>query len=280
MLTFPNAKINLGLHVHRKRADGYHDIDTVFYPVPLTDALEIIPLPPKESTSSFPFSLSGAEVKGRLTSNLCVLAYKMLKKDHPQLPKIKMHLHKIIPSGAGLGGGSSDAAFTLVLLNKMFNLGISTEKLMQYAAELGSDCPFFIINRPCFGCGRGEVLQPVDVSLSAYTLIIVNPGIHVDTGLAFLNIIPAVPEKSVKDIITTFPVERWKDELHNDFEKVIFPRHPEIVDIKDELYRKGAIYASMSGSGSTVYGIFKKGNEPHLTFPPHYFVKRLSGQLQ
>lgn len=280
MITFPNAKINLGLRILRKREDGYHDLDTVFYPVPLTDALEIIPMPPHETSSSFPFTLSGAEVKGRPTSNLCVLAYKMLKKDYPQLPKIKMHLHKTIPSGAGLGGGSSDAAFTLVMLNNMFELGISREKLMGYAKELGSDCPFFIINRPCYAGGRGEELQPVELNLSDYSIIIVNPGIHIDTGLAFLNVTPAIPEKSVKEVITALPVERWKDELQNDFEKVIFPRHNEIVDIKDELYRSGAVYASMSGSGSTVYGIFKKGTEPQLSFPPHYFVKLLAGQLQ
>lgn len=279
MITFPNAKINLGLRILRKREDGYHDLDTVFYPVPLNDALEIIQLPSHEYTSAFPFSLTGTEVKGRLTSNLCVLAYKLLKKDYPQLPKIKMHLHKIIPSGAGLGGGSSDAAFTLMMLNNMFGLGISTEKLILYAAELGSDCPFFIINQPCYGSKKGDQLQPVELNLSDYSIMIVNPGIHIDTGLAFLNVTPAIPDKSVKEIISTLPVERWKDELQNDFEKVIFPRFNEIVDIKDEFYRNGAVYASMSGSGSTVYGIFKKGTEPQLSFPPHYFVKQLAGQL-
>jgi len=279
VIIFPNAKINLGLRVLRKRDDGYHELETVFYPVPLQDALEIIPLAPAERTSSFPFSLSGAEVKGRLTSNLCVRAYKMLKKDFPRLPKIKMHLHKVVPSGAGLGGGSADAAFTLALLNKMFSLNISLEKLIMYAAELGSDCPFFMINKPCYATGRGEVLEEIRLDLSGYNLVIVNPGIHIDTGLAFLNFIPSLPGKKIKEIINR-PVEHWKDELQNDFEKGIFHTHPEIGEIKNLLYRAGALYASMSGSGSTVYGIFPPPIIPGLSFPPHYFVRHLPGQLQ
>ena len=278
MIVFPNAKINLGLRIHRKREDGYHDLDTVFYPVALKDALEIIPLDPQEKTSAFPFSLSGAEISGRPTSNLCVRAYKMLKKDFPDLPHIRMHLHKTIPSGAGLGGGSSDAAFTLLLLNKMFGLNLNREELIRYANELGSDCPFFIINKPCYATGRGEILEEVDINLSAYRIVIVNPGIHIDTGLAFTNIIPAVPDQSVKEIIKK-PVERWKDEMQNDFEKIIFAHHPEIAEIKDQLYRSGAVFASMSGSGSTVFGIFDGDKIPAFTFPSHYFVREVDGKL-
>lgn len=277
MIVFPNSKINLGLRILRKREDGYHDLETVFFPVGIRDALEIIPLGQNEHTSAFPFTLSGAELQGQPTSNLCVRAYKLLRKDFPAIPKIKMHLHKTIPSGAGLGGGSADAAFTLLLLNKLFQLGLSKEKLMSYAAELGSDCPFFILNQPCYARGRGELLEPIPVDLSAYKIVVANPGIHIDTGLAFLNITPALPERSIKDIIAHQPFERWKDELVNDFEKVIFPRHPEISDIKDNFYRQGAIYASMSGSGSTVYGIFPADKQIGLNFPAHYFVREVRG---
>lgn len=279
MIVFPNSKINLGLRILRKREDGYHDLETIFFPVPLNDALEIIPQGNHEHSSAFPFTLSGAEVKGHPTANLCVRAYKMLKKHFPDLPKIKMHLHKTIPSGAGLGGGSADAAFTLVLLNKMFGLGLSQGQLMEYAGELGSDCPFFIINKPCYATGRGEILEEVPIDLSQNKIVVVNPGIHIDTGLAFLNITPALPERSVKDIILELPPERWKDELQNDFEKVIFPKHPEIADIKDTFYSKGALLALMSGSGSTVFGLFPRDQELHFSFPAHYFVRQLAGKL-
>ncbi len=278
MIVFPNAKINLGLRIHRKREDGYHDLETVFYPVALKDVLEIIPLGQQEKTSAFPFSLSGTEIGGRPTSNLCVRAYKLLKKDFPDLPHIKMHLHKTIPSGAGLGGGSSDAAFTLLLLNRMFGLKLNREELTRYASELGSDCPFFIINKPCYATGRGEVLEEVDIDLSAYRIVIVNPGIHIDTGMAFTNILPAVPETTIKDIIQK-PVERWKDEMQNDFEKIIFERHPGIVEIKDQLYRSGAVFASMSGSGSTVFGIFPMQKELSFSFPQAYFVRQVDGKM-
>lgn len=273
MIVFPNSKINLGLRILRKREDGYHDLETFFYPVAIKDALEITQQGLHEHSSSFPFTQSGAPIKGQPTSNLCVRAYKLLKRDFPHLPRIKMHLHKTIPSGAGLGGGSADAAFTLVLLNQMFHLGIPQEKLLDYAAMLGSDCPFFIINKPCYATGRGEILEEVPLDLSAFKIVVVNPGIHVDTGLAFLNITPTQPAQSVKEIITTVPFERWKDVLVNDFEKAIFPHHPEIADLKDAFYSKGAVYASMSGSGSTVYGIFPAEQVPSFEFPENYFVR-------
>lgn len=278
MLVFPNSKINLGLNVLRKRTDGYHDLETIFCPIPLHDALEIIPLGPNEKTSSFPFTQSGIEIQGRPTANLCVLAYKLLKKDFPDLPKIKMHLHKVVPAGAGLGGGSADAAFTLVLLNRLFKLGLTEEQLSSYAKELGSDCPFFIINKPCFAAGRGELLEPIPLDLTGYDFVIINPGIHIATGLAFANIIPAIPEKRIKEIIQ-LPAIEWKDQLVNDFEKPVFQKFPEVAAIKETLYQSGAVYASMSGSGSTVYGIFSKGSEPALSFPPHYFIKKLPARL-
>lgn len=273
MIVFPNCKINLGLHILRKRADGYHDLETVFYPVRFTDILELIP---DRSTTDQPvnYSQSGLEIQGNPLDNLCVKAYQLLKKDYPALPPVKMHLHKVIPTGAGLGGGSADAAFTLRLLNDYFKLGLTDEQLLQYALVLGSDCPFFILNKPAYATGRGELLEPVTTDLTGYTLVIVNPGIHVPTAKAFAGIRPAQPEKSLKEIIAQ-PVLSWADELVNDFEKPIFYQYPEIAAIKDELYRAGATYASMSGSGSTVYGLFAEGKPLILNLPPAYFIKVL-----
>ncbi|HEX2628193.1 MAG TPA: 4-(cytidine 5'-diphospho)-2-C-methyl-D-erythritol kinase [Chitinophagaceae bacterium] len=274
MIIFPNSKINLGLRILRKRNDGYHDLETVFYPIPLTDTLEITRYNVYMKNFSIPFTKSGFVIDGDPSDNLCIKAYKMLRKDFPQVSNIQMHLHKAVPAGAGLGGGSADAAFTLILLNKEFKLGLSTDQLTQYALKLGSDCPFFIINKPCYATGRGEMLQPLELDLSAYKIVVVNPGIHINTGRAFLHIKPGVPEKSIKEIISR-PIERWKDELFNDFEKWVFAEYREIVDIKDQLYVMGAVFASMSGSGSTVYGIFPKDLYLKLPFPEHYFTKEL-----
>ena len=278
MIVFPNCKINLGLNILRKRSDGYHDLETIFYPLPLTDVLEIIESKKPERTVPIPFTTSGLIIQGDPASNICVKAFRLLKKKIPRLPFVQMHLHKAIPSGAGLGGGSADAAFALQLLNYKFGLNLSQQELIQYAGQLGSDCPFFIINKPCFASGTGELLEEVALDLSAYKFVIVNPGIYIDTGRAFLNMTPALPVKSVKEIINS-PLERWKDELTNDFEKPIFKKHREIVDIKDELYRNGAEYASMSGSGSTVYGIFPKEKMVKLSFPSHYFIRELAGKM-
>ena len=273
MIVFPNCKINLGLHILRKRADEYHDLETVFYPVRFTDILELIP---DRSTNDQPvtYSQSGLEIQGNPLDNLCVKAYQLLKKDYPALPPVKMHLHKVIPTGAGLGGGSADAAFSLQLLNDYFKLELSTDQLLHYALSLGSDCPFFILNKPAYATGRGELLKPVSVDLTGYTLVIINPGIHVPTAKAFAGIRPALPEKSLKEIFAQ-PVSSWAEELVNDFEKPIFYQYPEIAAIKDELYRAGAVYASMSGSGSTVYGLFTDGKPLILNLPPDYFIKVL-----
>jgi len=274
MIVFPNAKINLGLFVPRKRDDGYHDILTLFYPIPLNDILEVVEFRGEEKSSSIPFTVSGLAIEGNPSSNLCIKAYYLLKKDFPGLPHIRMHLHKVIPSGAGLGGGSSDGAFALQLFNKLFSLGLSRDDLVRYALQLGSDCPFFIINSPCVARGRGEQLEEISLDLSGYNLVLVYPGIHINTGDAFRHLRPADPGISITGIIRQ-PIERWKDNLYNDFEKTIFPLYPAIVDIKDELYRQGALYASMSGSGSTVFGLFKKGKKPELNFPAEYFVRQL-----
>ncbi len=274
MIVFPNCKINLGLRILSKRTDGYHDLETVFYPIALYDVLEII----RDKGDKEPFlqfSNSGFTIDGNPDDNLCIKAYKLLKIDFPQLPAIQMHLHKAIPTGAGLGGGSADAAYTLLLLNKQFRLDLSTNQLINYALQLGSDCPFFIINKPCFATGRGEAMESLKIDLSSYKFIIVNPGIHISTANTFSGITPALPVKSVKEIIQQ-PVETWKNELINDFEKPVFNLYPEIAMIKKKLYDAGALYSSMSGSGSTVYGIFKKDREAKFNFPPNYFIKELN----
>lgn len=279
MIVFPNCKINLGLNILRKRSDGYHDIETIFYPIPLTDALEIIENKSQNKNAALPFTSSGLPIIGNPDTNLCVKAYQILKKDFPNLPAVFIYLHKIIPIGAGLGGGSADGAFAMKAINEMFALGVTTEQLITYSLNLGSDCPFFIINKPCFATGQGEKLEEIAVDLSAYKILIVSPGIHIDTGRAFLNITPATPERSIKEIITD-PIEHWKDILKNDFEKQAFKQYPEIFDIKNILYHHGAIYASMTGTGSTVFGIFPAGKKIEFSFPENYFVKELQGGLQ
>ena len=250
MVLFPNCKINIGLNVTGKRTDGYHDLETVFYPVAVKDALEVI------RSEEFNFHLTGLSVNGTTENNLCVKAYYLLKKDFPDMPAVNIHLHKVIPMGAGLGGGSADGAFMLTMLNKKFQLHLSQEHLISYALQLGSDCPFFIINKPCFATGRGENLSPVHVDLSAYKIVLVNPGIHVSTKEAFSKLGPALPKKSIQQIIQQ-PMESWKEELRNDFEETVFRLYPEIQSIKEQLYSYGAVYASMTGSGSTLFGIFK-----------------------
>lgn len=271
MIVFPNCKINLGLHVVQKRDDGFHNIETVFYPIPLIDALECIR---DDKGNDIEFSLSGITLEGNANDNLCVKAYHLLKQNYPLLPAVKMHLHKVIPPGAGLGGGSADGAFALSLLNKKFNLDISEDKLIELAAQLGSDCPFFIRNKSSYATGRGEILEDVSVDLSSYKIIIVNPGIHISTGWAFSQLTPAALKKDLRKIIAQ-PITTWKNELINDFEAAVFSQYPEIKLIKESLYNHGALYAAMSGSGSTVFGIFEKTNDTAPSFPAHYFVKKI-----
>ncbi|HLK30040.1 MAG TPA: 4-(cytidine 5'-diphospho)-2-C-methyl-D-erythritol kinase [Puia sp.] len=269
MILFPNCKINLGLHVTRKREDNYHDIESIFYPVPLNDILEIIP------SNSFEHHFLGLPIPGETSKNLCVKAYDLLKKDFPDLPLIKFFLYKNIPTGAGLGGGSSDGSFMLQLLNEEFCLGLSDEQLIGYALQLGSDCPFFIINKPCFASGRGEILEPVKISLSSYSFFFVHPDIHIDTAWAFSQLKPSVPEKSLTEIIKQ-PITTWKDDLKNDFEKPVMKEFPELKMIKQKLYDAGALYASMSGSGSTIFGIFEKTRTLNVDMDKRYkttFIK-------
>jgi 4-diphosphocytidyl-2-C-methyl-D-erythritol kinase len=271
VISFPNCKINLGLHILGKREDGFHNLETVFYPVPFKDALELIP----STNTDIEFTGTGLVVDGNAADNLCVKAYHLLKKDFTEIRAVKMHLHKAIPLGAGLGGGSADAAFMLKLLNEKFHLNLSTDQLINYALQLGSDCPFFIINKPCFASSRGEVLEEILLDLSAYKIVLINPGIHINTGWAFSNITPALPEKSIKEIIQQ-PVNTWKDELKNDFETAVFSAHPAIKEIKEALYAQGAIYAAMSGSGSTVFGIFEPNTGSVSLKDSNYFIKILN----
>jgi len=268
VIVFPNGKINLGLYVHGKRSDGYHNLKTVLYPVSVRDVLEIITLPYNEFPESdkknhFRFVCSGLPVDGDTNNNLCVKAFHLLKKDFPELPAVHIHLHKVIPMGAGLGGGSADGAFTLKLMNEKFGLNLTTRQLTDYALQLGSDCPFFIINKPCYATGRGEVLEEINLYLSGYSFVIVNPGIHINTGRTFSAISSSAPDtrrleaKDVKEMVLQ-PVETWKEALANDFEQAVFEEHPEVGEIKKYLYDQGAIYAAMSGSGSTVFGMYPK----------------------
>jgi 4-diphosphocytidyl-2-C-methyl-D-erythritol kinase len=251
MITFPNAKINLGLNVVAKRDDGYHNIETIFYPVSgLTDILEIV------ESGEFSFNQTGIHVDSSPEDNLCVKAYRILEREY-HLPPVSIYLHKIIPLGAGLGGGSSDASFTLITLNKMFGLNILSGQLKNYASDLGSDCAFFIDNIPSKASGRGEVLESVEVNISGLHLLLVKPDIHVSTKEAYGNIVPQIPDLSVSDIMK-LPIDKWKDRLQNDFEKSIFPRHPAIAQIKEKMYEQGALYSSMSGSGATVFGLFEE----------------------
>ena len=267
MVSFPNCKINLGLHIRAKREDGYHDLETVFFPAPFTDVLEVV-AGEKNGKGSVEFIGSGLPLDTK--DNICLKACELLGQRH-DLPQLKLYLHKAIPAGAGLGGGSSDGAFTLKMLNDKFGLNLSTNELIDLALQLGSDCPFFIINKPCLATGRGEVLKKINLDLSGYRLALVNPGIHISTAWAFSRVTPRPPRQELESIITG-PISRWTEVLLNDFEDPVFAEYPAIKKIKDELYRQGALYASLSGSGSTVFGLFEKDRSPAAAaFGPVFF---------
>lgn len=249
MVAFPHCKINLGLHVISKRDDGYHNIETCFYPVPWTDILEIIP------AKEFAFTCSGSVIPGKEEENLCIKAYRLLQS-HYNLDPVKIHLHKVLPTGAGLGGGSSDAAFTFRLLNTIFDLKLTNNQLRDFASQIGSDCPFFIEDKPMLGSGRGELLSEITLTLKGYYLVLIKPDIHVSTADAYAGVIPQFPVHHLS-MILNYPIKEWKDILLNDFEKSVFQKYPAIESIKKDLYDQGALYASMSGSGSSVFGIFQ-----------------------
>lgn len=256
MILFPPAKINLGLNVLRKREDGYHDLDTCMVPIPLCDVLEILP------ADTFQYLQTGLNIPGAANDNLCVKAYDLVKA-HYSLPPVYMHLRKEIPMGAGLGGGSSDAAYVLTGLNALFELNISINQLEGFAAQLGSDCPFFVKNEAQIAHGRGEILSTCALDLKGMYLKIINPGIHIGTKEAYAGVVPNAEGSSVSSIIEQ-PIAAWKDQLKNDFEVSVFATHPILREIKEKLYEEGAVYAAMSGSGSTMFGIFN--TKPTFTF--------------
>ena len=258
MICFPNAKINIGLNIVSKREDGYHNLETVFYPVPLKDVLEF--MVPEKQTKETCIEVSGTELDISNNENICIKAYKLLAADY-ELPNLKMYLHKTIPAGAGLGGGSSDASFLLKQLNQYFKLNVSEKKLADYASELGADCAFFLKNKAVFASGIGNRFELIKLDLKGYYILIIKPNFSINTVDAFKNIKPAVPEIRLREIIKQ-PVNSWKDQLRNDFETPLFQRHPELKKIKSELYNLGADFASMSGSGSALFGLFK--NKPQI----------------
>lgn len=261
MIIFPNAKINLGLNVVSKRSDGYHNLETIFYPIPIKDALEIIPS--KNDKDSF--IEAGIKVDSLPENNLVIKALKLIREKY-DIPPLEIHLLKKIPFGAGIGGGSADATFMLRLLNTTFSLNVNDEEMILLASKLGADCPFFVYNRPMFAYGIGEKLENIELSLEKFYLVLVKPDIHIPTKDAFASIVPQQPQLSLKDIVK-YPISEWKNLMQNDFERSIFPKYPLIAYIKQELYNSGAIYASMSGSGSSVYGIFSSKTQLADKFP-------------
>ncbi len=268
MICFPNAKINLGLNVVSKRADGYHNLETVFYPLRIHDALEVIE---NESLATDTFYQTGLQVDGDSNDNLVMKALRLMREKY-NFPPVEVHLLKKIPFGAGLGGGSSDASCMLKLLNETFSLGIADAELAELALRLGADCPFFIYNRPLFASGIGEVFEEINLSLQGYYFVLVKPDVHVSTKDAFGGIKPQMPALPLKEIVR-LPVSEWKNAMTNDFEKTVFAKHPEIAEVKDKLYQAGAIYASMSGSGSSVYGIFSKETVFEADFATYHLVE-------
>jgi 4-diphosphocytidyl-2-C-methyl-D-erythritol kinase len=248
MLAFANAKINIGLNITAKRPDGYHQIETVFYPVKIHDVVELT------DAQELSCVVTGNSFAGRMEDNLCYKAYKLVRQDH-RVPNQQITLLKHTPIGAGLGGGSSDAAYVIKLVNNKFKLGLSIKEMENYAAALGADCAFFIRNEPVYATGIGEKLQPIALDLSAYHLHLITPSVHVSTAEAYAGVIPNPDTRYLPELMKR-PVEEWKELVKNDFEASVFSRYPQIEEIKNELYQSGALYASLTGSGSSVYGIF------------------------
>lgn len=263
MIAFPNAKINLGLNILDRRPDGFHDIESLLFPIKLSDVLEVVPSEPDLAS----FTATGLDIPSDGKPNLCQQAFLLLKEKY-SIPGVSIHLHKNIPSGSGLGGGSADAAFTLKLLNQLFSVGLTIAELKDLAAKLGSDCPFFIDNQPQLATGRGETLEPFPVNLSGLHLALIKPNIHVSTTEAYAGVTPALSEIPLREVLTQ-PMEKWKDILKNDFEESVFWKFPSLASIKFNLYQAGAVYASMSGSGSAIFGLFPKPPEKTLqeSFP-------------
>lgn len=268
MIVFPNAKINIGLNIIEKREDGYHNLESVFLPIGWKDALEVI-IDKNNSNGNVVFSSSGLEIPGDTKDNLCVKAYRIIQQDY-DLPAIKIHLHKNIPMGSGLGGGSSDAAFCIKAINEVCELNLAWGEMHHYAKQLGSDCSFFITNKPAYATQKGDVLETISLNLSGKFILIVHPGIHVSTAQAYAGVKPQKALYNLEEVVLNQPIESWKEKVKNDFEKSVFEQYLEIKNIKDIMYANGAVYASMSGSGSAVYGIFNQ--EPDFDINPAYAV--------
>ena len=258
MVVFPNAKLNIGLNIVEKRPDNYHNLESIFVPIPFKDILEIV----ESKSGETRLHLSGIQIDGDPNNNLVMKAFRQLQVDF-NIPNVDIYLEKIIPFGAGLGGGSADAAFTLKALNTLFDLKLSNEKLCQYAAKLGADCSFFIENKATYVTGIGEILTPIELDLSPYYLVLVKPNDYISTKEAYAHITPRKTKISVNETIH-YPIEQWKEYIVNDFEASVFPNHPNIAKVKKNLYENGALYASMTGSGSSVFGLFDK--QPTVEF--------------
>jgi 4-diphosphocytidyl-2-C-methyl-D-erythritol kinase len=263
MLTFPNAKINIGLNITEKRSDGFHNIESVFYPVEWCDALEIIPNQNTDATNAV-FQSSGLAIPGNESSNLCLKAWNLLQ-DRINVPPM-IHLHKVIPMGAGLGGGSADGAFMLKMLNEVYELKLSNDELKDFARKLGSDCAFFIENRPVFCYNKGDEFEDFKLDLKGKFVVLVNPDIHISTAEAYSGVSPKKPEIALKTALSQ-PISEWKKIVKNDFEENLLLKYPTIAAVKATLYQAGAVYASMTGSGSTVYGIFEQESDLRSSFP-------------
>lgn len=249
MIVFPNAKINIGLSIVSKRSDGYHNLETVFYPVSVTDALEMA------AARELKLTATGIQLDNNAGENLVLRAWSAMEKDF-DLPPVHFHLHKVIPFGAGLGGGSSDAAFTLKMVNEFFGLQLNAEELKKYARQIGADCSFFIENRPAFASGTGTYLNPIEIDLSQYQIVLLKPNLSVSTPDAYKHVQPAPASFNLKRLADLHPGQ-WKNVVVNDFEKSVFQMYPVVKECKEILYKMGALFASMSGSGSAVYGIFR-----------------------
>lgn len=267
LILFPNAKLNLGLHVLARRPDGYHTLETAFVPIQWTDALEVLPAEAAETT----LTLTGRPVPGEVRDNLCLKAYALLQADFPALPPAFLHLHKVVPIGAGLGGGSADAACALRGGNEVFGLGLTTDQLLPYARRLGADCAFFLLNRPVLATARGDEFTPLDLpQLAGCSVLVVWPGVPISTAEAFSGVVPAPPGLPLAEVLAQ-PLARWRGALVNDFEAALAPRFPMLAELKAQLYEAGAEYAALSGSGSAVFGIFQ-GEAPVLEFPAGFAV--------
>ena len=269
MLVFPNAKLNLGLYVTERRPDGFHTLESVFVPLPWTDALELLPAPAGQAQNSI--TLTGRPIPGDPATNLCLRAYELLQVDFPQLPPVQLFLHKIVPIGAGLGGGSADAAFALKAANDLFSLNLSPETLESYARRLGSDCAFFIRNQPVLAVERGDVFEKIDLSLTGTACVVVYPNLHIGTAEAYARISPQPPKHPLRAALAQ-PLSTWRDTVSNDFETALTPTYPALAEIKEQLYAAGAIYVSLSGSGSAVYGLWASGEPAAMTWPAEYTV--------